>query len=215
MGLFNFGDGFKALEYIREIENATPMGMILGSGTETACKILGIDRVPAIRGLGIPAHMARSRKGWGMTYATSPQGADHTAGAVAEDPLSPYGQAERSRNSQISMAAFDCLGMCWFTFINGTHNLLYPMINALYGLDWDTQRYLQTGKEMLRMEIDFNRKAGLNSEQGRMPQWLKEETLPPPIQNLTFQMKTMIKYGKIFKRMHWQPYTNIHMGSRG
>ncbi len=196
VGLFNFGDGFKALEYIREIENATPMGMILGSGTETACKILGIDRVPAIRGLGIPAHMARSRKGWGMTYATSPQGADHTAGAVAEDPLSPYGQAERSRNSQISMAAFDCLGMCWFTFINGTHNLLYPMINALYGLDWDTQRYLQTGKEMLRMEIDFNRKAGLNSEQGRMPQWLKEETLPPT--NTKFDVPNE-DYDKVWK----------------
>ncbi|MGB5749327.1 MAG: aldehyde ferredoxin oxidoreductase N-terminal domain-containing protein, partial [Desulfobacterales bacterium] len=80
VGRFDFGDGTKALEYIREIEKATPTGMIIGSGTETACKVLGIDRVPAIRGLGIPAHMARSRKGWDMTYATSPQSADHTCG---------------------------------------------------------------------------------------------------------------------------------------
>ena len=179
VGMFDFGDGPKALEYVREIEKATPMGMILGSGTETACKIFGIDRVPAIRGLGIPAHMARSQKGWGMSYATSPQGADHTAGAVGENPLSPYGHADRSRNSQISMAAFDCLGMCWFTFINGSYDLLYPMINALYGLDWDTRQYLKMGKEMIRMEIAFNRKAGLGPEQEQMPQWLKEETLPP------------------------------------
>lgn len=178
-GMFDFGDGPKAIEYVREIGNATPMGMILGSGTETACKVLGIDRVPAIRGLGIPAHMARSRKGWGLSYATSPQGADHTSGAVAEDPLSPHGQAERSRDSQISMAAFDSLGMCWFTFINGSHDLLYPMINALYGLDWDAKQYLKMGEEMIRMEITFNRKAGLGPEQEQMPQWLKEEALPP------------------------------------
>ena len=77
------------------------------------------------------------------------------------------------------MAAFDCLGMCWFTFINGSYDLLYPMINALYGLGWDTQQYLKMGEEMIRMEIAFNRKAGLGPEQEQMPQWLKEETLPP------------------------------------
>ncbi len=177
--MFDFGNGPKALEYLREIEKATPLGMILGSGTETACKVFGIDRVPAIRGLGIPAHMARSRKGWGMSYATSPQGADHTAGSVGEDPLSPYGQVERSRNSQISMAAFDSLGICWFTFINGRYDLLFPMINGLYGLDWNTQQYLRMGEEMIRMEIAFNRKAGLGPEQEKVPQWLKEERLPP------------------------------------
>jgi len=179
VGLFEFGDGTKALEYIREIENATPLGMILGSGTQTACKVFGIDRVPAIRGLGIPAHMARSRKGWGLSYVTSPQGADHTSGSVAEEPLSPFGQATRSRNSQISMAAFDSLGMCWFTFINGNHDLLYPMINALYGLNWDAEQYLEMGKAMIRMEIEFNRKAGLGPEQEQMPQWIKDEALPP------------------------------------
>jgi len=53
------------------------------------------------------------------------------------------------------------------------------MINALYGLGWDTQQYLKMGEEMIRMEIAFNRKAGLGPEQEQMPQWLKEETLPP------------------------------------
>ncbi len=178
-GMFDFGDGPKALKYVREIEKATPLGMILGSGTETACKIFGIDRVPAIRGLGIPAHMARACKGRGLGYATSPQGADHTAGYGAGDYLSPSGQADLARKSQISMAAFDSLGMCWFTFIDGSHDLLYPMINALYGLDWDVRQYLAMGEEMIRMEIAFNRRAGLGPEQEQMPQWLKEEALPP------------------------------------
>ena len=197
--MFEFGDGEKALEYVHEIEMGTPLGMILGAGTETACKVLGIERVPAIRGLGIPAHMARARKGWGMTYATSPQGADHSAGSVSEDPLSPYGQAERSRDAQISMAAFDSLGMCWFTFINGNHDLLVPIINALYGLNWDQQRYLEMGKEMIRMEIAFNRKAGLGPEQQQMPQWIKEEALLPI--NAKFDVPEE-DYGKVWENIY-------------
>ena len=178
VGRFDFGDGPKALEYIREIELGTPLGMILGSGTETACKVLGIDRVPAIRGLGIPAHMARARKGWDMTYATSPQTADHTCGCAAEDLQQPGVQAMNSRRAQISMAAFDCLGMCWFTFIDDNHELLYPMINAMFDVDWDAERYLKMGEEVMRLELSFNQKAGLGSFQQKVPQWLRQERLP-------------------------------------
>ncbi len=107
VGLFEFGDAARAEALVNEIAQGTPMGRILGSGVVATAKAFGIDRIPAVKGLGIPAHAARSSKGWAVTYATSPQGADHTAGAVMEDPLSPKGQAERSRTSQIGMAAFD------------------------------------------------------------------------------------------------------------
>jgi aldehyde:ferredoxin oxidoreductase len=53
------------------------------------------------------------------------------------------------------------------------------MINALYDLNWDARQYLEMGEDMIRMEIAFNRKAGLGPEQEQMPQWLKQESLPP------------------------------------
>lgn len=133
-----------------------------------------------------------------MTYATSPQGGDHTAGPVAEDPLSPHGQAKRSRDAQISMAAFDCLGMCWFTFIVGNYELLIPMLNAMYGLDWDRERYLEMGRAAIRLELAFNRKAGLGPEQEQMPQWLKEEALLPL--NATFDVPEE-DYGKVWETL--------------
>ena len=79
IGLFEFGDTARAEALIEEMGKGSPMGRILGNGVEIAAKIFGIDRVPAVKGQGIPAHAARSMKGWGVTYATSPQGADHTA----------------------------------------------------------------------------------------------------------------------------------------
>jgi aldehyde:ferredoxin oxidoreductase len=62
--------------------------------------------------------------GIGVTYATSPQGADHTAGYTITanilsvggtvDPLKPEGQAELSKNLQIATAMLDSAGLCIF-----------------------------------------------------------------------------------------------------
>lgn len=66
VGLFNFGDAAKAEALIGEIAKGTPLGRILGSGVAVTAKVFGIDRVPAVKGLAIPAHAARSSKGWGV-----------------------------------------------------------------------------------------------------------------------------------------------------
>ena len=176
-GMFSFGDAGKAEALIEEIAQGTPMGRILGSGVAVTAKVFGIDRVPAVKGQGIPAHAARSSKGWAVTYATSPQGADHTAGAVLENPLSPVGQVDRSRKQQILMAALDATGLCQFTFL--PPKLIVPMINGLYGVNWSPDDYLEMGKEMLRQERSFNLKAGIGPGADRLPEWMKTETLAP------------------------------------
>jgi aldehyde:ferredoxin oxidoreductase len=84
--------------------------------------------------------------GIGVTYATSPMGADHTAGyAVATnimgvggsvDPLKPDGQVELSRNLQIATAAIDSAGLCVFVAfpaldIPAGLNAIPAMLNGL------------------------------------------------------------------------------------
>jgi aldehyde:ferredoxin oxidoreductase len=176
-GLFRFGDAARAEELIEEIAKGTPMGRILGSGVALTAKVFGIERVPAVKGQGIPAHAARSSKGWGVTYATSPQGADHTAGAVLEEPLSNAGQGERSRKAQIMNASLDATGLCQFTFL--PPKLIVPMINGLYGVNWTVEEYLEMGKEMLRQERAFNFKAGIGPGADRLPEWMTREPLSP------------------------------------
>ena len=179
VGLFKFGDVARAEALIEEVAQGTSMGRIIGSGVEVVAKVFGIDRVPAVKGQGLPGHSARSMKGWGVTYATSPQGADHTAGAVIEDPLSPLGQQERSRKAQIHQAVFDSTGLCNFTFVARNPGPIVPLINGLYGIDWTVEDYLAMGKEILRKERAFNRKAGFGSGADRLPHWMTKEPLPP------------------------------------
>lgn len=179
VGLFNFGDASKAEALVEEMAKGTPMGRILGSGVEITAKVFGIERVPAVKGQGIPAHAARSMKGWGVTYATSPQGADHTTGSVVVDILSPHGQVERSRTSQIINTAFDATGLCHLTFLFKNPEDLLPMIGAFYGLETDMEWFMEMGREMLRQERAFNISAGIGPAADRLPDWMREEPLPP------------------------------------
>jgi aldehyde:ferredoxin oxidoreductase len=178
-GLFEFGDAARAEALIEEVAQGTHLGRIIGSGTANAATVLGIDRVPAVKGQGIPAHAARTSKGWAIAYTSSPQGADHTAGVVLDEPLSKEGQVERGRQSQILTAAFDSTGLCMFTFLTEASGLLTSLINSLTGTNLSEDDYVQMGKDTLKGERAFNLKAGIGPEADRLPDWMRTEPLPP------------------------------------
>ena len=87
-GVIPWGDGKAALDLVEQISKGTPLGRIIGSGAAVAGKVFGMTRVPVVKNQAIPAYDPRAVKGVGLTYATSPMGADHTAGyAVATNIL--------------------------------------------------------------------------------------------------------------------------------
>jgi aldehyde:ferredoxin oxidoreductase len=53
------------------------------------------------------------------------------------------------------------------------------LLNARYG--WDVgDDYLQVlGKESLKLEREFNRRAGFTTAHDRLPEWMTREPLPP------------------------------------
>jgi aldehyde:ferredoxin oxidoreductase len=79
-GLLEFGDGQGMLGLLREIEKGSPLGRIIGNGASFTGKAFGVTRVPTVKDQAIPAYDPRAVKGIGVTYATTPMGADHTAG---------------------------------------------------------------------------------------------------------------------------------------
>ena len=194
-GILKYGDGEEAYRLIKdEIACGTPLGRILGSGTGNLGKIYGLIRVPVVKNQAIPAYEPRAIKGQGITYATTPMGADHTAGyAVATnilnsggflDPLKKEGQIELSRNLQIASAAVDSTGMCIFiafAILDDPKCLpsLIEMLNARFGTSLVTDDILNLGKSILKIERAFNQKAGLSSADDRMPEFMKYEKLPP------------------------------------
>jgi aldehyde:ferredoxin oxidoreductase len=200
-GLAKFGDSQAAINLLKEAGKGTPMGRILGNGAAITGKVLGVERVPVVKGQALPAYDPRGIQGIGVTYATSTQGADHTAGyAVATnimkvggfvDPLKPEGQVELSRNLQIATAAIDSTGMCLFIAFAimdqpETFQALLDLLNAFYGLTLNADGVTELGKSILKNERAFNIQAGLTAQHDRLPDFFKKELLPP--HNLTFQV---------------------------
>ena len=201
-GLLKFGDAQGAINLINEVGKGTPLGRILGSGAAVTGKVFGVERIPVVKGQAMPAYDPRAVQGIGVTYATSPMGADHTAGyAVATnimnvggqvDPLKPAGQIELSRNLQVATAAIDAVGMCLFIAFAvldqpETFQALLDMINAFYGLNLTGDDVTALGKSILKNERDFNLRAGFTAQQDRLPDFFKKEKLAP--HNVTFQVK--------------------------
>jgi aldehyde:ferredoxin oxidoreductase len=185
-GVIPFGDAEGAKDLIRQIGKGTYLGRILGHGVVTTGRLLGIRRVPAVKGQAIPAYDPRALKGNGVTYVTSPMGADHTAGNAFEtlkkiNPIGREKQVESSRRLQIRAAMLDSLGLCLFTrppFIRKP-NLLRDLLKGRYGEDIDVEHPRKIGEETLETEREFNIRAGVSEEFYPIPEFMQDEPLPP------------------------------------
>ena len=183
-GLMEFGDGEQALKLVAEIRAGTPLGRLLGNGAAVTGRVLGVERVPVAKGQAMSAYDPRAIKGTGVTYATTPQGADHTCGLTIRadvDHLDPKGQAQVSRGAQINMAGYDTLGACLFagSGFGAAPETIRDLLNARYGWDVGDDILQQLGRETLELEREFNRAAGFTCADDRLPEWMAREPLPP------------------------------------
>jgi aldehyde:ferredoxin oxidoreductase len=192
-GLLHFGDGQKAIELMHEVGKGTPIGRILGNGTEMAAKILGVTRVPTVKGQSMPAYEPRAVKGIGITYATSTMGADHTSGyTIAPEILGVSGKvdqfdrdkADLARNFLEATAYIDSSGHCLFIafaildIASGFEGSVEEC-NGVLGTQWTMNDVARIGKEILAKEVAFNRAAGISKAHDRIPEFMKYEKLPP------------------------------------
>jgi aldehyde:ferredoxin oxidoreductase len=194
-GVLPWGDGKETLRIMNEeIGKCTPIGRILGNGTGSVGTAFGLTRVPVVKNQGIPAYDPRSVKGIGITYATSTQGADHTAGYTIAtnilkvggfiDPLTKEGQVDLSRNLQIATTAVDSTGMCIFVAfpaldIPEVLPALVDMISARFGVEMSVDDFVGMGSKILKMEKAFNTAAGFSNEDDRLPEFFELEPVAP------------------------------------
>jgi aldehyde:ferredoxin oxidoreductase len=207
-GKINFGDGDAAIDMVEQIAKGSEFGKILGNGPDAVGKHLNHKRVPTVKGQSIAAYDPRGMQGNAVTYATSPMGADHTAGNVlgeymtgALDPLKPEGQVEASTNTQVAMAAVDCTGLCLLasfalTTPEGGEAFLKVM-NAKFGTQLGPDDIPALGIRVLKEELDFNRKAGFTKEDDRLPEFFYKEPLSPHNKTVLIsneEMDTALKF---------------------
>ena len=185
-GLAKFGDFESIQALLKQVGEGTPLGRVIGNGAATTGRVFGIRRVPVALGQAMPGYDPRSLKGNGVTYATSPQGADHTAGNAfgarnQVNPLGVEGQKALSLKLQIISAMLDSTGLCLFARppIIADPQLMVDMLNGIYGWGWTKEEFDQANREVLRTELEFNRRAGITAADYRIPEYMREEPLAP------------------------------------
>jgi aldehyde:ferredoxin oxidoreductase len=67
-----------------------------------------------------------------------------------------------------------------------TFEALVNVINAFAGVNFTADDVNDLGKTILKMERDFNERAGLSSKDDRLPDYFRKEALAP--HNITFQI---------------------------
>jgi len=181
-GAIRFGDEQRVVEILQEIGEGGPLGRVVGQGAAFTARYFGLDRVPTVKGQGIPAHDPRACKAVGVTYCVSPMGADHTAGIDYRDSLSQEWKVATSKEKQILMAATDTVGYCFLALPTKwriIYEVFMKLINARYGADLKQEDVVKMGMSALKEEFAFNRSAGWTEAQNRLPAFMRTEELPP------------------------------------
>jgi aldehyde:ferredoxin oxidoreductase len=183
-GIIPFGDFDGAANLLDQVAEGTPLVRVVGMGAATVGRVYGVARVPTTKGQGMPAYDPRGVKGLGVTYATSPMGADHTAGHTGLAPVDPHlpdNQVETSMKMQVGVAGTDTICLCDFgkgPFV-AEPALLAEMMKAVNGMEIGPNYIDDTGAEVLKMERAFNLAAGLTKVNDRLPEFFRREKLAP------------------------------------
>jgi aldehyde:ferredoxin oxidoreductase len=182
-GLISFGDIAGVKRLIEEVRQNTLLGRVLGQGGAITGKILGVRRIPAVKGQIMAAYEPRAVKGHGVTFATSTMGADHTAGfTIREGPSSHHkaGQVEASGRMQVNGMIYDSLGVCLFAHVavREHHDILADLVRGRWGAKITASELRTMAIGTLEEERGFNRRAGLGPASDRLPEIFCNEVNP-------------------------------------
>jgi aldehyde:ferredoxin oxidoreductase len=195
-GVLPWGDGKRMIEIMdNDVRKGTDLGKKMGNGADFAAKAFGVDRSPTAKHQTMAAYDPRSAFGIGVTYATSPMGADHTAGyAIGANvlgvggtvpPQAAEGQAALSLQlQQATTGIFDSTGLCLFLAFPAldqpeTFAAIPELVAGGTGVDLDIPGWFGYGVAVLATEREFNKKAGMTAADDRLPGFFKTEKLEP------------------------------------
>ncbi|MBD3211440.1 MAG: aldehyde ferredoxin oxidoreductase [Candidatus Lokiarchaeota archaeon] len=207
-GKIEWGDAEAVFEILEEIRKGTKEGKLYGNGVCHLAEQLGHDRVPHVKGQGMSAYDPRVFKAMSVTFATSPMGADHTAGAAiagrAARQDKDYGELtdnaqklELSYELQIYTTVLDSMGCCYFIGPSyETMGLIADALNAMYDLELTREDVIDLGKKILKNELEFNRKAGITDEMNKLPEFFRKETSEPVELKVSLQEESLKKFWK-------------------
>ncbi len=143
-----------------------------------------VKRVPVIKKQAISAYDPRVVEATGITMMATAQGADHTAGNLPRlktREMETPAIVEQSVAHQARVAANDSLGLCIFgmSVTNPNTEWLTDTINAAHGTSLTKEFFEALGRQTLKLEHEFNKRAGFTAKDDELPEFFYAEALPP------------------------------------
>ena len=169
-----WGDAEGAKRILKEIAEGTELGLAIGNGAAGHRASTKHHRVPVVKGQAMPAWDPRPLKATGVTYCTSPMGADHTAGLIVNPGLPPKSSSPgppRSRRWSTRSA----------TRRASASSCSRPRRHPPSSTRRSTARRSRArrsgdiGWQCLQDEWEFNAGAGFTAEDDDLPECIREE----------------------------------------
>jgi aldehyde:ferredoxin oxidoreductase len=176
-GKMSWGDAAAMKKLVADVGTGTELGKVIGNGCAATGKHTQHHRVPVVRGQAIPAWDPRPLKATGVTYATSAQGADHTAGLVVNPGLPADQFAQVSQEVQLVNAVCDSSGFC--QFVQPTLDDIRQFYGFMVGREISREQIADQGWQVLLDEWEFNRRAGFTDADDVLPACMKEDAIGP------------------------------------
>ncbi|HET8578913.1 MAG TPA: aldehyde ferredoxin oxidoreductase C-terminal domain-containing protein [Methylomirabilota bacterium] len=183
-GLGAFGDVKFMADCLAEIRRGTEKGRLWAQGTARVGGHYKVPRVPVIKKQAISAYDPRVVEATGISMMATAQGADHTAGNLPRlktREMDAESLISQSLAAQTNAAATDSLGLCIFgrTVTEVNTEFLANALNAAHGTSLTKDFFATLGGETLRLEREFNRRAGFTEKDDELPGFFYAEPLPP------------------------------------
>ncbi len=196
----SWGDSKKMVDMIDKIAHREGNGDLLSKGVNEMAEELNVDFDMQVKGQEIPMHEPRGKKALGLSYATSPRGANHME-VFHDDGLTDHpeevelsGEIDRldleskpkfckvyedivSFSNSLVMCAFTS----WTTYLRGGENRVYPYpkmrerVKHLTGIDLNKEQTMEIGERNYNLLKLLSSREGITKEDDGLPKRFAEE----------------------------------------
>ncbi|UWG96678.1 aldehyde ferredoxin oxidoreductase [Dehalobacter sp. DCM] len=181
-GKIAWGDIPAVKAAMQEMYDGTEFGNLLGDGAHATGVALNCRKIPTTKKQAMAAYEPRNVKGNGVTFATSPMGADHTAGNTLRpfiDGTKKENAVNFSKENQIVTCLADNMSCTFITGALMTDPTIVPDLMAgLYGGEWNMDKVIGIGAQTLMMERAYNKAVGFTDADDLLPEFFYKEKSP-------------------------------------
>jgi aldehyde:ferredoxin oxidoreductase len=234
----SWGNPEAMVQLPEKIAKREGIGGLLAEGVKRAAEKIGNgaeEFAVHVKGMEVPMHEGRGKKGHGFVYAVSNRGAHHQdmeSDDLFEEQLCPeigisealhprdrlYAGPEKSKLVKIVgdlFNLFDSLPICRWTVFPAsrerTLGYLIPIVRAATGWDVSVGELMIVGERVWNIERAFNVREGIARKDDVLPRRMMEEPLPDgPYKGETFSRDMLDKMlDGYYESRGWDKQTGI------